>query len=217
MFTDQNSDKIVGQRIREARKARSLNQQELSDMLKIHRNSLVRYERGERSVDVELLVRIAKVLGISLQWLLTGEGEMQATPDVPESEKLPVRFIPVLGQVPAGFPRYTPEVVLEYLPVPSTTAKHPQTFALIVQGDSMEPRLSQGDRVIVCPDITPQNRAIVVALVDGETTIKELKITKQGNREIYMLVPANPDYSPYVLGLHDRIIGRIVAVQKMLE
>lgn len=185
--------------------------------MKIHRNSLVRYEKGERGVDVELLVRIASELEVSLHWLVTGEGEMDSVPDVPESERLPVRWIPVLGQVPAGFPRYTNEVILEYLPVPSVTARHPQTFALIVQGNSMEPRLADGDRVIVCPDPSPANRAIVVALVDGDTTVKELKITRQGGRSMHILVPANTDYPPHVLTSEDHIIGRVVAVQKMLE
>lgn len=217
MLGEQTSDKMVGQRIRAARRARERNQKELSARLGIHRNSLVRYERGERGIDVELLVRIARELGVSLHWLVTGEGEMERTPEVPESDRLPVRWIPVLGQVPAGFPHYTAEVILEYLPVPAATARHPQTFALIIHGDSMEPRLAEGDRVIVCPDPSPPNRAVVVALIDGETTIKELKITQQGEKIVHILVPANHDYPPHVLTEGDRIIGRVVAVQKMLE
>jgi repressor LexA len=217
MKAEQTSDRLVGQRVRAARRARGLNQEELSGRLGIHRNSLVRYERGERGIEVELLVRIARELEISLHWLVTGEGEMEEAPQVPESERLPVRWIPVLGQVPAGFPTYTAEVVLEYLPVPAATARHPQTFALIVRGDSMAPRLAEGDRVIVCPDPSPASRAIVVAIVDGDTTIKELKITHQGRKSVHILVPANPEYPPHVLTLEDRIIGRVVAVQKMLE
>jgi repressor LexA len=217
MLGEQSTDRMVGQRIKTARKHRRLNQEELSGRLGIHRNSLVRYEHGERGVDVELLVRIAAQLGVALHWLVTGEGEMDASPDVPESEREPVRWIPVLGQVPAGFPRYTDEVILSHLPVPAATARHPHTFALIVHGDSMEPRLTDGDRVIVCPDPSPPNRAIVVALIDGETTIKELKITEKSGRSTHLLVPANTHYAPYILAGTDRIIGRVVAVQKMLE
>jgi repressor LexA len=217
MRREQTSDKLVGQRIRTARRAHKLNQEELSARLGVHRNSLVRYERGERGIDVELLVKIASELKVGLHGLVTGEGEMTQPPDVPEADRLPVRWIPVLGQVPAGFPQYTNEVVLGHLPVPAATAKHPQTFALIVHGDSMEPRLSDGDRVIICPDTEPANRAIVVALIDGETTIKELKITSQGRKNIHILTPANSEYPPHVMGEPDRIIGRVVAVQKMLE
>jgi repressor LexA len=217
MLAEQSRDELVGQRIRSARRDRGLTQDELSGRLGIHRNSIVRYERGERSIDVELLARIANELEVSLHWLVTGEGEMGAYPDVPDSQKLEVRWVPVLGEVPAGFPRYTDELILEHLPVPATTARHPQTFALIIHGDSMEPRLSEGDRVIVWPDPTPRNRTIVVALIDGETTIKELKITLQDKQVIHILVPANSSYAPHVLGENDRIIGRVVAVQKLLE
>lgn len=217
MLAEQSKDKLIGQRVRLARRDKGLNQDELSARLGIHRNSLVRYERGERGIDVVLLVRVAEELGVSLHWLVTGEGEIHASAEVPDSEKLPVRWIPVLGHVPAGFPRYTPEVVLEYLPVPSTTARHSQTFALVVHGDSMEPRLTEGDRIIVCPDPAPPNRALVVVLIEGETTVKELKIVRQGRRTVHLLVPANPDYPPHVLGEEDRIVGRVIAVQKMLE
>jgi len=210
-------DELIGQRIRAARKERGFNQEELSLRLGIHRNSLLRYERGERGIDVDLLTRIADTLDVSFHWLVTGEGEMERLPDVPETERLPVRWIPLLGSVPAGFPRYSSEVILEYMPVQIVSARHPQTFALIVQGDSMEPRLSEGDRVIVCPDPSPPSRAIVIALIDGETTIKELKITVQGQVTTHILVPANSNYPPHILGSEDRIIGRVVAVQKMLE
>ncbi|MBD3287042.1 helix-turn-helix domain-containing protein [candidate division WOR-3 bacterium] len=210
-------DELIGQRIRAARKERGLNQEELSLRLGIHRNSLVRYERGERGIDVDLLTRLADALEVSFHWLVTGEGEMERLPDIPESERERVRWIPLLGSVPAGFPRYSSEVVLEYMPVHAASARHPQTFALIVQGDSMEPRLSEGDRVIVQPDPSPPNRAIVVALIDGETTIKELKVTVQGQLSTHILVPVNGDYPPHILGAGDRIIGRVVAVQKMLE
>lgn len=208
---------MVGQRIRAARRERGLNQEELSKRLHIHRNSLVRYERGERGIDVDLLVRIADELEVSFHWLVTGEGEMEKLPDVSESERLPTRWIPVLGSVPAGFPRNTDELIMGYLPVSAAEVKHPQAFALVVGGNSMEPRLSEGDRVIVCPDPSPPNRAIVVVLIDGETTIKELKITTQGEKSVHILVPANSDYPPHVLGGSDRIIGRVVAVQKMFE
>jgi len=207
---------MVGRRLRQARRARGLNQEELSRRLRIHRNSLARYERGERGIEVELLERIAAELDVSVHWLVTGEGEMQAVPHAP-TERAPVEFVPVLGSVPAGFPRYSSEVVLKYLPVSAAIARHPQVFALIVHGDSMHPRLSDGDYVIVYPDPSPPNRAIVVALLDGETTIKELQITRQGRKTLHLLVPANPDYAPHVLGEGDRIIGRVVAVQKMLE
>lgn len=217
MQTRQSSERMVGQRLRQARRVRGLSQKELSGRLKIHRNSLARYERGERGIEVELLERMATELSVSLHWLVTGEGEMDAAPRVLSSEHVPVEFVPVLGSVPAGFPRYSSEVILKYLPMSASIARHPRVFALIVHGDSMHPRLSDGDYVIVYPDPSPPNRAIVVALIDGETTIKELKITSQGDRAVYVLVPANPDYPPHLLGERDRIIGRVVAVQKMLE
>lgn len=67
------------------------------------------------------------------------------------------------------------------------------TFIVRVAGDSMEPAgISDGDELIVNKALTPKDGSVVVAILDGELTIKRLRITRNG----VILQADNPKYPP---------------------
>ncbi len=68
-------EKNIGKRLAEARKYLGYNQKNLSDVLSIKQNTLSRYENGENSVPDSVKIFISEK-GISMDWLITGEGEM---------------------------------------------------------------------------------------------------------------------------------------------
>ena len=67
-----NARKDIGQRIQEARKAKGLSQDELADKLGSKRTTIGNYERGERSIDTDMIKKIADVLGIPSSLLIDG-------------------------------------------------------------------------------------------------------------------------------------------------
>lgn len=67
-----NVRKDIGQRIQEARKARGLNQDELAKKLGSKRTTIGNYERGERSIDTDMVKQIADVLGVPSTLLIDG-------------------------------------------------------------------------------------------------------------------------------------------------
>ena len=72
----------------------------------------------------------------------------------------------------------------------------PATFMFTVRGDSMiGASIEEGDKVIVDRALTPKSRDIIVAVVDGEYTIKRL-YKYRGRVE---LRPENPNYPSIVL------------------
>jgi repressor LexA len=82
--------------------------------------------------------------------------------------------IPLLGTVIAGRPLEMYEV-LETVEVPEEMLSHGENVALRVRGDSMiESGIHDGDVVIVKRQSSAENGQIVVALVDGEVTIKRV-------------------------------------------
>ena len=101
--------------------------------------------------------------------------------------------LPVLGRVAAGTPiGADPGSDAELLLDRNCFAQVPD-YLLRVEGDSMrDDGIFDGDLVAV--KRTPEARSgqIVVARIDGEITIKRLKIT----REQILLLPRNPDYEP---------------------
>lgn len=123
--------------------------------------------------------------------------------------------IPILGAVTAGVPREADEQILGMLPVPAAFEKKGKCFALRVVGESMiDAGIHDGDLVIARQQSTAKSGEIVVALVDGETTVKRLE-KKDGRAR---LLPENPAFAPIEI-LSDRSVvqGRVVAVFRDLE
>ncbi|MFK4298107.1 DNA polymerase V [Arthrobacter sp. GAS37] len=103
------------------------------------------------------------------------------------------------SSVPAGFP----SPAQDYYDGPVSLDEHlvrdrAATFFLRVSGESMEGAgISDDDVVIVDRSVKARHGDIVVAVLDGDMTLKRLEITAEGVR----LVAANPDYPPIVVGL----------------
>lgn len=107
----------------------------------------------------------------------------------------PVVAIPLFGHaVAAGFPSPADDYVedrldLNQLLIQNKTA----TFFLRVKGDSMiGAGIHDGDIIVVDRSVEPVDRAVVVAVVDGELTIKRL-VWRNGIAELHA---ENPKYTP---------------------
>jgi len=117
--------------------------------------------------------------------------------------------VPLLGRVAAGVPLEAVEHA-EAIVVPEELLGRGPTFALRVAGDSMvEDGILDGDVVLVEARPDAPNGATVVAVLDGEATIKRLE--RRGD-EVH-LVPANRLLAPLVVPAHAvQIRGVVVAL-----
>jgi repressor LexA len=107
------------------------------------------------------------------------------------SEPLAVCAIPLVGKIIAGVPVLSEQYIDSRVPVPAEWVNGADYFALRVRGDSMEGAgILEGDCVIVRQQETARDRDIVVAIIEGDTTLKRFK--RHGNR--IMLEAANPRY-----------------------
>lgn len=118
--------------------------------------------------------------------------------------------IPLLGRVAAGRPLFAEENREGILDLHAATGSgRPGLFALRVQGDSMrDAGILDGDAVVVRKQESARPGEIVVALVDGEATVKRLR--REGRRAF--LDPANPAYKPIPVEGETRVVGRVVGV-----
>lgn len=107
----------------------------------------------------------------------------------------------------------------DYLPVPEHLCFGRKLYAVQVVGDSMTgANIESGDSVVVDATEIPPERAvgrIVVASVDGKSTVKRLRISDDG----YILQPENPKFKAYHVKEYEnfRIMGVVIAVQKNIE
>jgi repressor LexA len=119
--------------------------------------------------------------------------------------------IPILGSVPAGRPIEAIETGLGYISIPSKWRG--ELYALRVSGESMiGAGIFDGDFVVVHKDARANSGDIVVAMINGEATVKYLE--KKSGR--VRLMPANPAFSPIeVPAESDNVIqGKVVSVQR---
>jgi repressor LexA len=107
----------------------------------------------------------------------------------------PAVSIPLAGRVAAGRPIEAVEQN-EAIEVPASLLKGGENFALEVRGDSMiDDGIHDGDVVIVRKQETAKKGETIVALVDGEATVKRY-YPKRGTIELH---PANPSYHTIVV------------------
>jgi DNA polymerase V len=97
------------------------------------------------------------------------------------------------SKVSAGFPSPAEEYLQRPLDIGRLLVRNPaSTFFIRVMGDSMVGAgINDGDLLVIDRSITPENKSIVLAIVDGEFTVKRL--CKKGD-QVY-LKPENPKYS----------------------
>ena len=101
--------------------------------------------------------------------------------------------LPVLGRVAAGAPIGADAGMDEQLLLDRNCFEQTPDYLLRIEGDSMrDDGIFDGDFVAIKRTPEGRNGQIVVARIDGEITIKKLKITKQQ----ILLLPRNPDYAP---------------------
>lgn len=118
-----------------------------------------------------------------------------------------VARVPILGPVAAGQPITAIEDIEGYIPFDASAFNVEDMFALRIQGESMiEVGIFDGDVVVVEKMSTARNGEIVVAMVDGEATVK----TFFKENGYFRLQPENETYEPIIVKEVD-ILGKVVA------
>lgn len=124
--------------------------------------------------------------------------------------------INVLGRVAAGIPIEAIEDIIDTEEISSDMARTGEFFGLKIHGDSMEPRMCEGDVVIVRRQDDAESGEIVIATVNGsDATCKRLRKYRDGIE----LISNNPAYTPMFYSNEDienkpvRIIGKVVELR----
>ena len=180
---------------------------------------------GDSQPKAGKLKLIARFLGVSDDWLLTGrEASPRLDNNVDLSEKIPIegRPVPVISWVAAG--SFDPiETVLrdvevdEYLPPIRECGKN--GYGLVVVGNSMKPDFKPGDRIYVNPDIQTfdlQTDDLVIIACCGETEATFKKLIIEGGDKY--LQPLNPNWPEQIIKLTEdcRLVGKVVGLYRKI-
>lgn len=151
--------------------------------------------------------KIADYFGVSIDYFTEDEFE--------KSSKSGVK-IPVFASVAAGIPIEAIEDVVDYEEIDEKTAQSGTFFALKIRGNSMEPRICNGDVVIVRQQPTVDSGDIAIVIINGmEATCKKIIMHKDGIE----LVSLNTFYKPMFYSneqieqLPVRVLGKVIELR----
>lgn len=158
--------------------------------------------------------KIADFFGVTVGYLL-GNEEQEEQKEKP-SEKPKALVVPVYGEIAAGIPIEAIEEVIDYEELPADWEAKGEFIALKIKGDSMAPRILDGDVVIIRIQPDVENGEIAAINIGGDAaTLKRVKKTDAG---LY-LVSNNPAFAPMfftpaeVRQLPIRIVGKLVELR----
>jgi len=202
-------------RIKELRIETGRTQLEIAQYLGTTKQNISYYERTGKMPPVDLCQRLADLFMVSTDYLLGRTNDRTRVKQV----NAETCRIPVLGRVAAGIPFDAVEEIVDFEDIPATVARTGEYFGLRIKGDSMSPRILNGDTVIVRRQDDADSGDIVIALVNGsEGCCKRLKRFSGG----ISLLSINPAYEPLVYtqeeikNLPVIIVGRVVELRGKL-
>ena len=196
----------IGKMIKELRVKKNISQEDLANILSVNRATIANYESGRRALTIDKLEELLNALDTSLADFFNSNN-LEKTGVKPQE----VRKIPILSDVSAGYGKEALEEATHWIKLPASIARN-ATFGTFVAGDSMEPKINDGDLLLV--QGTPQldSGEIGVFLLNEKVYCKRFHynpITKE-----LVLKSLNTIYKPMHIDRDDdfRIIGKVVGI-----
>lgn len=219
----------MGEKIRDARKASKLSQEEMAELVGVARGAVSSWENGKKTPGGKNLEKIASALGVSTDYLMGRGTDTKKEASSAESNisgqrlnRDNVILVPVISPILKcsagngnGYDDSTVawDVVSHYpLFDGSLSALYSSKSlsAMYAEGDSMEPQIHDGDLIVFVHDETwiPGNIAIV--RLDGKLFVKGILRSKNG----YILRSQNKDYADIEVSEDDdfSVVGRVVKI-----
>jgi len=202
--------------LRQIRKLKNKSQQDIANVLGMSRPMYSAYESGRFKISDENIAKLAEYYDVPVD-VLTGKVDLKKTIKDLEVVETSTTQIPVVGHIRAGYDGIAEQIIEGYVEIEeSITKRFPGCFALNIYGNSMEPEIHSGDRVIVYPTTCVKTGDVAIICLNGdEATIKRVRIDEDG----ITIIPTNPRYSSItytpeeVKSLPVIICGRVIQVR----
>lgn len=206
----------VGERIRNLREGLNMSQVDFANKIKVSKQTLYKYENNIiTNIPSDKIESAAKIGKVSPAYLMGWDNNVGPIENGTKEKRKGV-VIYVLGRVAAGVPIEAVEDIIDTEEISEDMAASGEFFGLKIHGNSMEPKFSEGDVVIVRRQDDAESGDIVIATVNGdEATCKRLRKYRDGIE----LVSSNPEYKPMFFSNQEimekpiRILGKVVELR----
>jgi len=209
----------TGLAIAQRREEIGMTQDELAKAVGVSKTSISRWESGDISnMRRDRIQKLAEALRVSPLSLLEEEtnGLADTVSQQSNAQLLPseyIRMIPCFESASAGFGTDAQTRVIDFVPLYIVNEHEAvETICITVRGDSMHPRIEDGDIVQVHKQDTAETGDIVVVLDGDEAFVKRFIHGKNG----VILESFNPAYPPMKFTKEESNRLRIVGVVKRI-
>ena len=225
----------IGFRVKKLREQLELKQTEFAESLSEDAKKISRIETDAQLPDSGFLVQMGERMGVSLDWMLRGVGEMflaQRTSNPsnhlpPEVETEDYAFVPVYDiNASAGYGAFNDfgsHEAIQHMAflnswLHSNLSSSAERMVVIrAVGDSMLPTISNGDSLLL--DVSPHFAGDGLYCVQLHETLFAKRVQRKSGHG-YQLISDNPNYEPLEVNEEDedafRLIGRILWVGKQI-
>lgn len=188
----------------------NLTQLDFSKKMNVSTATVSNWCKGVKSPRMDKVDLMCKIFHCSRSDLMEDKGYLIG------KEKSESIIVPVLGRVAAGIPLEAITDIIDTEEITLDMAKTGEFFGLRIHGDSMEPRMYEGDVVIVRQQDDAESGDIMIAMVNGDdATCKRLMKYSGG----ISLISLNSKYDPMMFTNKEieekpvKIIGKVVELR----
>lgn len=190
----------LAERLSEAKFIRKIKQVELCEATGIGKSAMSQYFKGSFEPKPDKVAALANALNVSEAWLMGYDVPMEPT----KTKSFPgeaisilqgqTRMVPLFESVAAGFGCYANNQIIDYIPLLITTDEEAEnTICIKVSGNSMYPKIENGDIIVVHKQDSVDSGQIGVFLIDNEEGVVKKANYVYGENWLELL-SINPEY-----------------------
>ena len=201
---------IFAENLQKLMKKKDVEQKELAEYIGVSETAVSSWVRGEKYPRIDKIQKIADFFNVPKS-AITEEKPTNIIELKNEFVK-----VPILGTIACGEPLLAEQNIEGYFYEFKELLPSGNVFGLIAKGNSMEPTIPDGAKVLIREQNDVEYGEIAAVLVNGDTEATLKRIKKQG--DMIILMPDNPEYEPYIITANNpaKIIGKAIRVTKDL-
>ncbi len=165
---------IFSENLKKSRLNSGMKVDEIASSLGVSQQTYYNYESGNREPSIENIVVLAKLFGVSADYLfgLTDDTDTKIAPQTPIKEST----IKVYEKIPAGIEDIDTIPYIDEIEVSKTMVEDDSFFGLIISDNSMNPEYFDGDTVVVKKQSFAENGDdVVVSINQGDIQIRRVQ------------------------------------------
>ncbi len=172
------------------------------------------WKQGKQNPSYDKLSKIAKYFNVPIDYFTNDKRPTEPNADMSGKDTY---YRPIYASVSAGFGALGDNIAVGLMPLYiSNPADVEDTICVKVSGDSMYPKIEDGDTIVVRKQDTLQDGEIGVIRFGDEFFVKRVEFEKNALR----LISINPEYAPRLIEGSDldqaEIVGKVVKIVKDL-